>query len=93
MRALCLQMLGRASAATCHSEGRSSPCTPHSPSPQHSTARHSSSQPVRQLPSRYFPQQQGMHTQLKHREVMEVQHGAGMCKKTSLGSKAITYGA
>lgn len=38
MRALCLQMSGRASAATCHPEGRSSPGTPHSPSPQHSAS-------------------------------------------------------
>lgn len=27
----------RASAALCHPQGQSSPCTPHSPSPQHST--------------------------------------------------------
>lgn len=61
--------------------------------PVPSTAHHSSSQPVHQLSSRYFPQLQGMHTQLKCREVTEVQCGAGMCKKTSLWSKAITYGA
>lgn len=61
--------------------------TPQSQSP----AQHSSSQPVCRSPSRYVPLQQDMRTQLKGREVTEVQHGAGMCKKTSPGSKATTY--
>lgn len=55
-------------------------------------AQHSPSQPVL-APSRCFPQQQGRHTPLRRRELTEVQDGAGAYRKTSLGSKAITYRA
>lgn len=69
MWALCLQMLGKASAATHHLDGRSSPCTPHGPSPQHRTSQLFSACPPALFP--LFPPAAGhahtAQTQRSHR--------------------------
>lgn len=89
MWALCLQMLGKASAATHHLDGRSSPCTPHGPSPQHRTSQLFSACPPALFP--LFPPAAGhAHTaqmQRSHRGAVwswDVQENLSMVQSHNL---------